>query len=125
MPRIPAISRCFNFSSFRILKTWYPICARARSWSASFRPRSARTFPEPSSNLIALRFFVLMRQFLCFRVPLLDQLNVAPWGFNAFLRFLLKGMQNINPPSDLYRQHDTVSVGGISQGNLENAAAAS
>lgn len=29
----------------------------------------------------------------------------------------------MNPPAHLYRQHDTVGVRGVPQGNLKNAAA--
>jgi hypothetical protein len=64
-----------------------------------------------------------MRQLLCFGVSLLDQVNVPLRGFDAFLRFLLKGVQNINPPADLDRQYDTVGVRRIPQGNFNNAAA--
>jgi hypothetical protein len=63
-----------------------------------------------------------MRQLLCFGVSLFDQVNVPLGGFNTFLRFLLKGVQNINPPANLYSQHDTVGVRRISQGNLKNTA---
>src|ERR1039458_5207999 len=83
MPKTSAISRCFNFSSFRILKTWYPICARARSWSASLRPRSANTFPEPSSNSISFRFFILV----CRRFSSV----LAALGFVAACRFAQRG----------------------------------
>src|SRR5580693_2418066 len=110
MPKTSAISRCFSFLSSRILKTWNPICARAKSWSAFLRSRSAKTFPDPSSNSIRFRLFVLMRQLLCFGVSLPDQVNVPLRSFNAFLRLLLKGVQNINPPADLDRQHDTKGV---------------
>src|SRR5208282_2096717 len=123
MPKTSAISRCFSSLASRILKTWNPICARARSWSESLRPRSAKTFPEPSSNSIGFRLFVLMGQFLCFGISLLDQVNVPFRGCNAFLRFLLKGAQNINPPANLQRQHDTVGVRRVAQGNLKNTAA--
>jgi len=64
-----------------------------------------------------------MCQLLCFGVSLLDQVNVPLWGFNAFLRFLLKGVQNINPPADLYRQDNTIGVRRVPQGNFKNAAA--
>jgi len=64
-----------------------------------------------------------MCQLLRFGVSLLDQVNVRLWGFNAFLRLLPKSVQNINPPADLDRDHDTVGVGRVPQGNLENAAA--
>src|SRR5271165_1026787 len=123
MPKTSAISRCFSCLSSRILKTWNPICARARSWSAFLRPRSAKTFPEPSSNSTGFRLFVLMRQFLCFGVSLADQLNVPLRGFNAFLRLLLEGVQNVNPPADLNRQHHAVGVRRRSQGNFKNTAA--
>jgi hypothetical protein len=63
-----------------------------------------------------------MCQLLRFGVSLLDQVNVPLRGFNAFLRLVLKGVQNINPPADLDRQHDTVGVGRIS-GQSQNAAA--
>jgi hypothetical protein len=72
-----------------------------RSWSASLRPKSAKTFPEPSSNSIAFRLFELMCQLLCFGVSLFEQVNFPLRCLNTFLRLLLKGVQNINSPADL------------------------
>src|SRR5208282_1976602 len=123
IPRTLAISRCFSFLPSRILKTWNPICARASNWSASLRPRSAKTFPDPSSNLVGFRFFVFTCQLLCFGVSPLDQLNVSLRCCNTFLRFLLEGMQHIDPLADLQRNHDTIGVRGVSQRNLYDSTA--
>src|SRR5579859_8015585 len=78
--------------------------------------------PEPFSNSISSFFFVLMGQLLCFRISFLDQLNVPFRCFNAFLRFLLKGVQYINSLPNLERKDHAVSVRSIPQGDLKNAA---
>src|SRR5579863_3051000 len=77
--------------------------------------------PEPSSNLIGLRFFVFMRQLPRLRVSLPYQVNVPPGRFHASLRFLLKCAENINPIADLNRQNHAVGVRRVSQRNLKNA----
>jgi hypothetical protein len=64
-----------------------------------------------------------MCQLLCFDVWLLDQINVPLWRFNAPLRLLLKGVQNINPLADLNRQYDSIGVRRVSQGKFKNATA--
>jgi len=63
-----------------------------------------------------------MCQLLCFRIPLLDQVNIPLRGLNAFFRLLLKGVQNINSLPNLHGQDDPVCVRGVSKGNLKNAA---
>src|ERR1700733_11170646 len=108
MPKVAAISRCFSFLSFRILKTWTPICARAKSSSESFSPRSAKMLPELSSNSIGFLFFVLMGQLHCLGVSLLDEINIPLRSFNASLRLLLKGMQNVNSLAELHGQRDSI-----------------
>lgn len=85
------------------------------------KPRSAKTFPEPSSDLIGFRFFALTRQLLCFRVSFLNQVAIPLRGLNTFLRFLLKGVQHINPFAKLDRRNDTINVRCIAQGGLNNA----
>jgi len=70
---------------------------------------------------MAFFFFLLMGQLLCFPVSLPDQINVPLGGCNAFPRFLLKGVQNVNPRANLDRQHDPVGVRGVPQGNLKDA----
>src|SRR5260370_17160558 len=79
------------------------------------KPRSAKTFPEPSSDLIGFRFFVLTRQLPCFRVSFLNQVAIPLRGLNTFLRFLLKGVQHINPFAKLDLRNDTINVRGIAQ----------
>src|SRR4029077_11520618 len=78
--------------------------------------------PEPSSNLIGLRFFVLMRQLLRLRVSPFYQVNIPLGRFHASPRFLLKGVQNINSLANLNRQNHTVGVRRVSQRNLKDAA---
>jgi len=64
-----------------------------------------------------------MGQLLRFVVSSLDQVNIPLRSFSASLRFLLKGVQNINLPADLYCQHDPVGVRRVSQCNFKNSAA--
>src|SRR6516165_5682129 len=93
------------------------------SWSASFKPRSAKTFPEPTSTLVDFRLFVLTGQLLCFGVSSLDQIDVPLRRLNAFLRLLLEGVQNIDSCAQPYCRHHAISVGGIAESKLNNAAA--
>src|SRR6516162_6137799 len=93
------------------------------SWSASFKPRSAKTFPDPTSTLVDFRLFVLTGQLLCFGVSSLDQIDVPLRCLNASLRLLLKGVQNIDSCAQLYCRHHAISVGGIAESKLNNAAA--
>src|SRR5215813_14239794 len=93
------------------------------SWSASFKPRSAKTFPEPTSTLVDFRLFVLTGQLLCFGVSSLDQIDVPFGCLNASLRLLLKGVQNIDSCAQLYCRHHTIRVGRIAESKLNNAAA--
>src|SRR6185437_13159244 len=93
------------------------------SWSASFKPRSAKTFPDPTSTLVDFRLFVLTGQLLCFGVSFLDQIDVPLRRLNASLRLLLKGVQNVDSCAQLHCRHHTISVGGIAENKLNNAAA--
>src|SRR5262250_779018 len=93
------------------------------SWSASFRPRSAKTFPDPTSTLVDFRLFVLTGQLLCFSVSSLDQIDVPLRRLNASLRLLLKGVQNIDSCAQLYCRHHTIRVGGIAESKLDYATA--
>src|SRR5581483_2731270 len=92
------------------------------SWSASLKPRSAKTFPDPTSTLVDFRLFVLTGQLLCFGVSSLDQIDVPLRRLNASLRLLLKGVQNIDSYAQLYCRHHTIRVGGIAESKLDNAA---
>src|SRR6204780_5804338 len=78
--------------------------------------------PEPSSNSIGFRLFEFMCQLPRLCVSPLNQVNIPLGGFDASLRFLLKGVQNINPLADLNRQHDAIGVRHVSQRDLKNAA---
>src|SRR5215472_3815542 len=93
------------------------------SWSASFKPRSAKTFPDPTSTLVAFRLFVLTGQLLCFGVSSLDQIDVPLRRPNACLRLFLKGVQNIDSCAQLYCRHHAIRAGGIAQSKLDNTAA--
>src|SRR6266567_3693110 len=64
-----------------------------------------------------------MCQLLRLGVTLFDQVKIPLRRFHASPRFLLKGMQHINPLADLNRQNDTVRVRPISQSDFQNAAA--
>jgi hypothetical protein len=55
----------------------------------------------------------MFRPLLRFRVSLLDQFNIPPCRCNAFLRFLLKGMQHIHPLAELDGYHGSISVAGL------------
>lgn len=50
--------------------------------------------PGTLFELLDFRFFLLTRQLRCFGVSLLNQVDIWLRGFNAFLRFLRKGMQH-------------------------------
>ena len=83
----------------------------------------AKTLPEPSSNSISLILSFIFRKLPCFHVSLLDQINVLLRRCNPFLRFLLKGMKDIDLPPKLHRYNRAVSIGVIPQGNFDNTAA--
>src|SRR5215469_3477047 len=93
------------------------------SWSASFKPRSAKTFPDPTSTLVDFRLFVLTGQLLCFGVSSLDQIDVPLRRLNASLRLRLKGVQNIDSCAQLYCRHHAISAGGMAESKLNTAAA--
>jgi hypothetical protein len=54
---------------------------------------------------------------------LLDQVHILLRRGDAFLRFLLEGMQHINVGADLDGHHGAVSFAVMPEGDLEDAAA--
>src|SRR5439155_17184432 len=94
---------------------------RANSSSLSSSPKSAKMLPEPSSNVGSWFLFLMFRPFLCFRVALLDQVHILLGRRNAFLRFLLKGVQHLLAELDGY--HRAVGVAAVPQSDFEHAAA--
>lgn len=55
----------------------------------------------PLLDLERFPFFHTIGQLPCFCITLLDQVHIALRGRDAFLRFLLRGVQHINPSAKL------------------------
>src|SRR3546814_13117422 len=65
--------------------------------SASVKPRSAYTLPEPLSIAVTL---ALLGSCFCFLQPLPDEIHLRLRRSDALLRLLLKAMQDVDPAGD-------------------------
>ena len=75
----------------------------------AFLELDARRVYSCSSSAKLLRLFV----------SLLDQIHILLWRRDAFLRFLLEGMQHIDVPAELECHHRAVCLAVMPKGDLE------
>src|SRR6267378_1254686 len=95
--------------------------ALARRSSGFGNPRSAKTFPLPSSTAIdlamLLRSFTPLQPFSMFLLgslePRLDQVSLSFWRFDPGLRLLLERMEHIDAASQPHGIDGTICISAM------------
>src|ERR1035438_1069269 len=91
--------------------------------SASRRPRSANTFPDPCTTKSLVLQFAISRLVILARglEPVRNQFHVRLGRLHSPRRFLLEGMENIDGLAELHGIHRTIGISPVVLDDLENA----